>query len=106
MTGVEQEKLRTGPRSGSKTGGRRTEVAWSDFTNDSESCNSIDDALDGRGHCREFAFGGLQREDRFLDDLPHRGQIIKACSRKRRRPPETGVAFLLPLLRNPRDGFA
>src|SRR5437773_12466566 len=58
--GCRTRKLRTGPRSDEQD--RRTpksEVAWSDFTNGWESSRSIDDAPDGRGHCRKFAFGGL-----------------------------------------------
>jgi hypothetical protein len=60
MTGVEQGEAPHGPTERRDRRTPKSEVAWSDFTNGWESSKSIDDALDGRGHCRELAFGGLK----------------------------------------------
>jgi len=60
MTGVEQGEAPHGPTERrARPADAESEVAWSSFINVSGCSKSIDDALDGRGHCRELAFGGL-----------------------------------------------
>src|SRR5256885_4038053 len=88
MVGVEQRKLRTGPRSEqARPADAESEVAWSGFTNDSGCSKSIDDALDGRGHCREGVIDRLgTRSEEHTSELQSPCNLVCRLLLEKKKP--------------------